>query len=345
MKIVELNGHGRQRGQAHGESLRREIRELAEIRWQLLHDYCQGLMSRERMRFLINRQYREVVHYAGLYEEFLGLVEGSGLAPEDIMVVNNYTDLRDVPEADSGGCSTFAWRHGDHYFCGQTWDMHASARPYVCGMITRDQLGITTHMLSHAGCLGMMGINSQGVAVLVNNLNCREVARDGIVWPLLVRFLLRQSRAAEALAALQQQLPASGRNLQLTDRRNTIDVEVTGQDWQMVNYFIHRGVNCHTNHYLGRLKRAEITHQVNASSVPRQQALEDYFADLDPDTVTLDKLASEVLGGEVAREVVIPVVDDDAPATCGGIIADMSAGRGVLFAGLWQDNDHYHFQF
>ncbi len=80
---------------------------------------------------------------AALYAELLGIAEGAEVTPEAIVVANHYTDLRDLdpdpakwkpaPERDRPR-RLLADLRGDlrtGRVLAQTWDMHATAIPYV----------------------------------------------------------------------------------------------------------------------------------------------------------------------------------------------------------------------
>ena len=56
--------------------------------------------------------------------EMKGIAKGAGVSLEDIVILNNYTDFRDIPLPDEG-CSTLHVRNeADEALVGQTWDMH-----------------------------------------------------------------------------------------------------------------------------------------------------------------------------------------------------------------------------
>ena len=130
MRSLVLNDRSpRKRGEAQGEAFRQSIRELAEIRWELLARRS-PIKDADALRELalahvgaLERQDPE------LGEEFHGVAEASGIPPESLVVLNNYTDIRDVgpePEGGDGGCSIVYGRGIDGPVVGQTWDMHRS---------------------------------------------------------------------------------------------------------------------------------------------------------------------------------------------------------------------------
>src|SRR5690606_38222947 len=111
-----------------------------------------------------------------LHEELCGIAEGADLRPEDIVVLNHYTDLRDIdPDAALGrppggagpigprtedGCTALWIKAAAGPVLAQTWDMHATAMPYVMLLEVPEIDGAPGALLfSLTGCLGMCGVN------------------------------------------------------------------------------------------------------------------------------------------------------------------------------------------
>ena len=135
MEIHRFRGEPREVGRAHGRRFQQGIRELASLRARLALARM-GLESRTELDLLAN-QHVDVLARTDrdLYLEFIGLCEGSGVSPADMVILNNYTDLRDLTQGDlfpdgDAGCSAI-FLPGDPPVIGQTWDMHGSAQHYV----------------------------------------------------------------------------------------------------------------------------------------------------------------------------------------------------------------------
>ncbi len=184
LRLVQ-SGVGRARGRQHGEELRPHIQALVAIRKGLTHNYWADLPSDDRDS-LLAAQLEVLEHHAELYAEFRGTAEAANVSLSDLMLLNNYTDLRDYsfspdPEADARlageGCSAVSLRSEGAALCGQTWDMHASAQPYVLWIQVCE--GIHAHILTVAGCFGLAGVNELGVAVCINNMHSFETAEGG----------------------------------------------------------------------------------------------------------------------------------------------------------------------
>jgi len=198
VRILELPAGKppREWGRIHGESFRGEIHAIADIRTYLCTKVGgfagrPQVLEAARAHLPVLQKYDEA-----LYEELLGMADGAAIAPESIVVANHYTDLRDLdPDPgkwqpapighDAGGCSMFWAETMTGRILAQTWDMHATAIPYV--MV----LGVGgAYFLSVTGCLGMCGMNGDRVAIAINNLFSTD-ATVGVVWPAMVRRALR----------------------------------------------------------------------------------------------------------------------------------------------------------
>src|SRR5690606_38621645 len=123
-----------------------------------------------------------------------------GLSPVEMVVLNNYTDFRDIHVPEQG-CTTVYVNRGE-VVAGQTWDMHGTAKNYVCCIEIESADPADRQILfSLVGCLGLMGYTGRGTMVGVNNINT-DGAVPGVIWPALIRGLLKQAK----LSAMEQQL-------------------------------------------------------------------------------------------------------------------------------------------
>ena len=330
MKHIRLSGSPLEKGLMHGEHYKKEIRELAGLRMALLRQY---LFDTSRMEAIVDKQLAVLAHHADLHAEFCGIARAAGCSLLELAVLNNYTDLRDFAPTDEG-CSLFGVLDQGVLLCGQTWDMHASARPYALHIELEDP--VRTHVLSLTGCLGMAGVGARGVAVLINNLWSDETAA-GLMWPALVRELLLQPTAATAGDYLIQHMPSSGRNYLLCGPDGACNIECTGRRHAQT-FGGTAGLVLHTNHYLSGLAATQKPLKKDSTSLQRLQDLQTYFAA--GGRHDLQSLSRDILAGEKVKTVNIPQpAHPDMPMTCGGLILDMPARRGRAFAGNYGEGD------
>ena len=239
-------------GELHGETFRYEIQALAELReW----------LSLEIGRFESAAQLREIAaahlpaleaYDPALYQELCGIAAGAAIDPALVVILNHYTDLRDiVPDEAVGdeGCSILYDRTPEGAVLAQTWDMHASAIPYALMLnVPATDAGPEAWVLSLTGCVGMAGMNTAGVGVSINNLRSTD-ARVGVVWPALVRRALRAQRVEEARDTILQAPIGSGHHYMVASAEGAYGIETSGQ-LRKVIYAGEATPYVHTNHCL-----------------------------------------------------------------------------------------------
>ncbi|WP_428263694.1 C45 family autoproteolytic acyltransferase/hydolase [Haliangium sp.] len=234
----------REWGRAHGESFRGEIQSLAELRGYLTMTVG-GFPDLDTVREIAAAHVPVLADYdRDLHDELCGVAEGADLSPADVVVVNHYTDLRDIyksragaadaapgqADGDSaGGCSIVWARTPAGPILAQTWDMHATAIPYVMMMhVPAGPAGPETWLFTLTGCLGMTGLNRHGLGVAINNLHSTD-ARVGLVWPALVRRALRESSAAAARDLVLTGPLGSGHHYLVADADAAWGIETSGE--------------------------------------------------------------------------------------------------------------------
>jgi isopenicillin-N N-acyltransferase-like protein len=341
MHRLAIAGTPQAMGHAHGEAFRTQIRELAAIRYDLIRRRMPR-HSPAALHDLAMQQVDVLRLYRDGFAEFKALSEASGVDEAALMVLNNYTDMRDFHSPDEG-CSLFALRQGGRHVCGQTWDMHASARPYVLHLTKSGGDTPAAEILTLTGCVGLAGVNASGLAVLINNLNCSET-RINVMWPALVRGMLAQSSTAAALGYIDANLPCSGHNYLLCDGAGMVNVETTGQRYEKT-FAAAEGVVFHTNHYVGALQAVEMKEKRSATTVPRYEAMARYFASRAAALPSLEEVGAELFSASHAGNVCVARTTDDASMTCGGILIDVPRRAGVIFAGSFDEGLHRPFQF
>ena len=277
MRVLELpaGASPRRWGHLHGESFRGEIQSLTEIRMYLCTKV--GSFSTEEQILTAARAHLPVLqaYDVDLFEELCGTAEGAGLSPEHLVVANHYTDLRDLspdpaawtpaPTADQSpsaaapaaggardsqgdGCSVIWAETPTGRVLAQTWDMHATAIPYVMVLGVPAAGDRPAHrVLTVTGCLGMAGMNSARVAIAINNLFSTD-ATLGIVWPAMVRKALAQRSAQAARDVVLHSPIGSGHHYFVADRQEAFAIETSGHRRRQI--FAGGASYCHTNHCL-----------------------------------------------------------------------------------------------
>lgn len=250
MKILRLESglSAVERGWVHGETFKDDVQELAEIRTELISAAWGGASSK-RILSLAEEHLPVLREYdADLYGEFQGIAQSAHISEAQLLVLNHYTDLRDMGDSAKAleeGCSILHARYGEEVLIAQTWDMHATAEPF-CMMLFLPDEGVW--VLTITGCLALCGLSSKGLAVCINNLVMSD-ARVGISWPTLVRKMLRAGSVPAAEEVLLNSPVGSGHHYSIVDADSSKAWESSGSG----NALIHDGQTSpyvHTNHCL-----------------------------------------------------------------------------------------------
>lgn len=347
----------RQWGQIHGESFRGEVQSLCAIRVYLctrVGGFADrvGVLAAAKAHLPILQAYDEA-----LYDEVLGTAEGAGVSAEEIVVANHYTDLRDLspdpskwrpaPVADApgffaagdsgsnasesaqgDGCSVIWAQSPSGRILAQTWDMHATAIPYVMVLgVPETATAPAMRLLTVTGCLGMAGMNSARVGVAINNLFSTD-ATLGIVWPAMVRKALRERTAVAARDVIERSPIGSGHHYFAADRTHAFAIETSGTRRKRI--FDGRAPQyCHTNHCLD-------TDIAAHSKVPPTSTTYDRYSWLTADLARADVAdladAWRRMGSQEGwpRSVSTNLATPEAPhgaATCGAIAMNLDSGE------------------
>ena len=250
----------RERGRVHGETWRAQIHELAEIRTELA--VLRGPCSTAEQVLGLAALHLPVLERCtpALHAELLGIAEGADCSPEKTVVLNHYTDLKDIEpkwlgrsgsspqeHGDPGGCTAIYFNGPQGPILGQTWDMHASAEPFVRMLRIRPRGGDREALVfTLTGCLGRAGMGSRGVGVTINNLRSTD-AQIGLVWPALVRAMIDSGDANEAYQFLQGTPLSSGHHYMIADGRDFHGVECSGE-LKVRTQVGPKAAHLHTNH-------------------------------------------------------------------------------------------------
>jgi len=363
MRVLELPAgkSSREWGHIHGESFRGEIAALAQIRIYLCTKVG-GFTSREQVIAAAAAHLPVLAHYdAELYAELVGIAEGAAVSPEEIVVANHYTDLRDLdpdprkwqpaPTHDDAsahgaskgaaglggdGCSVIWAATPTGRILAQTWDMHATAIPYVMVLAVPDSpAGPSARLLTVTGCLGMAGMNAAHVGIAINNLYSTD-ATLGVVWPAMVRRALHARSAIGARDVIATSPIGSGHHYFVADRTDAFAIEASGTRRKQV--FGGGPAYCHTNHCLDGDVAAR-------SKVPDTSTTYDRMRWLEADTKRapirdLDD-AWQRLGSEDGwpRSVCTNMATPESPhgaATCGAIAMNLDTAE------LWAQQGLVH---
>ena len=232
IRHLDLAGSPEAMGDAHGRAHAEEIRRYAHDRVDIVAEglWSGGPLARSAVLELAEACLPAHEAFSpGLHAEMLAMAGAAGITPAEAVVVGGFTDFVDTVRAVSGGahppetieddCTAFVVpdsRAEGAGFVGQTWDMHDAATDHVVLARLRPDTGPDALVFTTVGCLGQIGMNAAGVSVGINNLTGND-GRFGVMWPTVIREMLAQETAPEALDVLRRADLAGAHNYLILD--------------------------------------------------------------------------------------------------------------------------------
>lgn len=268
--LVEIAGNARTRGRQYGKlAMERVHRSIDIYKAGFLESGVDWPKARAVARAFLPR----IESYSTeAIEEMRGIAEGADAPVEDIVAINARTELLygrhgdKIPageeDKDDDGCTgaialpeTTANGHLIH---GQNWDWRDEcADSAVVLHITPDK-GPRILCFVEAGMLARAGMNSAGVALTGNFLECeRDARREGIPVPIIRRQVLMAEDLASAVNVVMQAPRAFSNNLMLSQSGGeAVDLEATPDEvfWMTPE----NGLLAHANHFVTAAAHAKV---------------------------------------------------------------------------------------
>lgn len=258
--LVEISGSPRERGRQYGEQARERIA------LGIAH-YSEQLAARKlgpaRVRELAISFEPTISAFDPAYvDEMKGIAEGAGVAYGDVVMLNARTEIlklaeRGVTQASqdepSDGCTGIAVlpdaTAAGRLIHGQNWDWKAECADTTVVLRIRRDDGPDVLTYTEAGGLARSGMNSAGISITANYLECDRDYRDlGVPLPFIRRKALEQRRYAEALNIIYSTPKSCSNNMMLAQANGVvIDLECAPDETFQV--LPDRGALVHANHF------------------------------------------------------------------------------------------------
>jgi isopenicillin-N N-acyltransferase-like protein len=341
--FAELKGQGLALGQAHGEHFRDLIKSFTETIADLNLKNIKVKIGKGDLVDLCLRNVPYLARFSPvLFEEMKGIAEGAKVSLADIVLINCFLEINDIraplcanqalSNRDWGGCTTFNVKprssEGGQALLGQTYDMEKFFADYNVILKIKDTNGHCSLVYSLAGVLGLNGVNSSGIAVVINKLVPTDT-RPGVIYPLLLRKALDQTRIGDALAALAFSPRASGLCYQLSSAEGlAFCLETTARKHALIDF---RHGLAHTNHYLDpSLRHLEADWLTQGGSYVRLQVAQELLDDFQGrvSVELLKKLCADHKNSprSVCAHALEGEQDFEAMASISAVIYEPSAG-------------------
>ncbi|KAL5043011.1 hypothetical protein BDW71DRAFT_130881 [Aspergillus fruticulosus] len=181
------------------------------------------------------------------YEELKGIADGARRDFIDIIALNVRTEI--VFGRFSDGCTSLYYQNSEHSFQGQNWDWNTEQAANLIQVTVIQQDFPTIKMITEAGLIGKIGLNSAGVGICFNAIRAKGVDKTRIPVHLGLRIALESPSALQAVENIEKIGMASSAHILIGDATTAIGLEFTSSTFARIPVN-EKGYIVHSNHML-----------------------------------------------------------------------------------------------
>jgi isopenicillin-N N-acyltransferase like protein len=295
LRLIDLSGPPYERGRRYGEEAGAEIRRAishysAQLRTLALTD--------ERLATLVARYLPRIEAFEPRYvEELRGIAAGAQVDFERIVMVNARTELLKLAE-DKGFCQRFLGLRAEGcttvvveshaakdgaLIHAHNWDWKTESADASVILRIRGTDGPDILTFTEAGALGRFGLNSVGIAVTANYLECdRDYSQLGVPLAVIRRKVLEQVTVGEAAAVVCNTPKSGSNNLTVSHGRSGLAFNFECAPDEAFEVEPEEGLLVHANHWrspAARVKLRERGFAEGADSLFRDRRARQLLAD------------------------------------------------------------------
>ncbi|KAF3480802.1 uncharacterized protein GIQ15_06149 [Arthroderma uncinatum] len=257
MRAVVCQGSPYDIGRQHGEQASQEVHGSLDFYKQMFKQSSSmewAEVCRTALKFLPLLE----TSFPNYMQEIRGIAQGAGVDVKSILALNVRTEIAYGLFDD--GCTSLAWKSGGESFLAQNWDWDEEQAPNLISLHITSTISSkpSIHMITEAGIIGKIGLNSRGVGVTLNAIKAKGVDFNRLPCHLALRIALESVSRVEAIGKLWKVKVASACHITVADRTGGTGVECSAVDIAWLNMgdsVESRGdVVTHTNHFVHKHK-------------------------------------------------------------------------------------------
>lgn len=258
---IRVEGDATERGRQYGEQARERI-ERSLVEYRKIFKHYAGWDWSEVRAFATAFEAPIRAFSSKYFDEIVGIAEGAGLDPLDLLAINVRTEIMFSARASQAmkmplECTAFGiaspFGSNDPVLIGQNWDWQPHAFETVVVLEARQDDGPHYVTVVEAGLLAKTGMNARGLGLVTNALATdSDRGAPGVPYHVLLRAILDCSTVSEALGVLLRNVRSSSANYLIGHRSGgVIDAEAAPGDFSHLYVLTpDDGLLVHTNHFL-----------------------------------------------------------------------------------------------
>ena len=146
------------------------------------------------------------------------------------------------------GCTAVYWKNDTSSLLAQNWDWQEEQQKNLINLHITQVGKPAISMITEAGIVGKIGLNSRGVGVCLNAIKALGITIQKLPCHLALRTCLESASAEEAVVALRKAGVASACHILVADSESAVGLECSHID--IVELTMAQGILTHTNHYI-----------------------------------------------------------------------------------------------
>jgi predicted choloylglycine hydrolase len=253
LRYLELSGTPYERGFSHGELLKEDIKAvtdslLEDIEWVSKMDPREFISS-----FLEETDFVSAMEKwtPDILEEIQGISDGSGV-DYDVIFMHQLGDefFFNSDYVTAHKCSSIGINKSDNHptFAAQNMDIPPYFHGYQTVMKVTEKNGDEAMILTIPGHVGITGMNSRSVSINCNILIQLDYQQKGLPVSCIVRGVLQQNSAAEAIQFVKEIDHASGQNYLIGGKDDVTNLECSSTEIKEFRPYENSSFTYHTNH-------------------------------------------------------------------------------------------------
>ena len=175
------------------------------------------------------------------------MADGARVELPDIIACNVRTEIAFGLFSD--GCTALSWRTDDASFLAQNWDWQEAQKQNLIVLKIEQAGRPSIKMVTEAGLIGKIGLNSAGVGVCLNAIRIKGMDPSRLPCHLGLRMVLDSTSREEAVEKLEDYGIASACHMLIADSTGGVGLEWSSADVQKCTMNAAKQV-FHSNHYL-----------------------------------------------------------------------------------------------
>lgn len=146
------------------------------------------------------------------------------------------------------GCTAVFLKTDTSSLLAQNWDWQEEQKENLINLNITQEGKPPISMITEAGIIGKIGLNSRGVGVCLNAIRAQGVTMQRLPCHLALRTCLESTSLEEAVVALEKAGVASACHILVADAESAVGLECSHLD--IIGLTMKQGTLTHTNHYI-----------------------------------------------------------------------------------------------